>query len=55
MKAIEKIGVIVSEPGMLDALFRFYDTDKSGELDYNEFAAGIFGVESAVGRRSPDK
>jgi|Transcript_18523 Ca2+-binding EF-hand superfamily protein len=55
MKAIEKIGVIVPEEGMLDALFRFYDTDKSGELDYSEFSAGIFGVDSAVGRKSPDK
>jgi Ca2+-binding EF-hand superfamily protein len=56
VKAIEKIGVVVENPQLLEQLFRIYDTDRSGELDYQEFAASIFGAQSASGRRlSPTK
>ena len=43
--------VLPSDQAMQD-LFRFYDTDHSGELDYKEFAAIITGE---VGSKSPQK
>lgn len=56
MKAIEKIGVVARSPQQLEQLFRSYDTDGSGELDYREFTASIFGANSATGRTlSPSK
>ncbi len=41
-KAIEKIGVIVPTLEDLKSLYEYYDTDKSGELDYKEFADALF-------------
>mgnify|MGYP001017634589 CR=1 FL=1 len=36
-KAIEKIGVTIPSQKDLMMLFNYYDTDKSGALDYKEF------------------
>ena len=30
VKAVEKVGVIVEDPRLLEQLFRIYDTDRSG-------------------------
>ncbi|CAG9315599.1 unnamed protein product [Blepharisma stoltei] len=49
-KAIEKIGLVVPNQRMLEDLFRFYDTDHSGALDYKEFVAAIFNNQSITGR-----
>jgi len=37
----------------LDALFRVYDADKSGALDYKEFSVALFGKDPKGG--SPSK
>ncbi|OMJ76707.1 hypothetical protein SteCoe_23868 [Stentor coeruleus] len=50
VKAIEKIGVILPDPGRLQELFNLYDKDNSGHLDYREFIGGIFGEESGAGK-----
>jgi Ca2+-binding EF-hand superfamily protein len=42
MKAMEKIGLYYS-PQELQPLFKQYDQDSSGNLDYKEFSAIIFG------------
>jgi Ca2+-binding EF-hand superfamily protein len=42
-KAIEKIGVTVTDLVKLEQIFRVYDEDRSGELNYKEFVAGVFG------------
>jgi len=42
MKAMEKIGLYYSQQE-LEPLFRQYDTDRSGSLDYKEFSSIIFG------------
>ena len=56
IKAIEKIGVVVPNPGQLEELFHAYDTSGDGELDYQEFIASIFGANSATAKRmSPSK
>lgn len=44
MKAMEKIGLYYSKQE-LEPLFRAYDSDGSGNLDYKEFSAIIFGNE----------
>ena len=51
-KALEKIGMVLPSDQAMQDLFRFYDTDHSGELDYKEFAAIITGE---VGSKSPQK
>jgi len=53
-KAIEKIGIMIPTRQDLDALFGIYDTDKSGTLDYKEFAIALTGG-SSVGGGSPSK
>lgn len=45
-KAIEKIGVSIPSKKDLMMLFNYYDTDKSGSLDYKEFTAILLGKES---------
>ena len=45
MKAMEKIGLYYSVQD-LEPLFRQYDSDGSGSLDYKEFSGIIFGGES---------
>lgn len=52
-KAIEKIGIMIPTKQDLDALFSIYDVDKSGAIDYKEFAGGIFGQSAHGG--SPSK
>jgi Ca2+-binding EF-hand superfamily protein len=47
VKAMEKIGLYYS-PDQLQPLFKAYDTDGSGSLDYKEFSAIIFGGENGV-------
>lgn len=42
-KALEKLGVVIPTKRDLDALFKYYDTDNSGSLDYKEFSAVITG------------
>jgi len=44
MKAMEKIGLYYSEQE-LKPLFKQYDADGSGALDYKEFSSIIFGSE----------
>ena len=51
-KALEKIGMVLPSPSVCDQLFHYYDTDKSGALDYKEFAAIITGDS---GPKSPQK
>lgn len=43
VKAIEKIGVVIPSKKEADILFKHYDTDGSGSLDYKEFTAIICG------------
>jgi Ca2+-binding EF-hand superfamily protein len=45
MKAMEKIGLYYSEQELMP-LFRHYDSDGSGSLDYKEFSAIIFGTDA---------
>ena len=45
MKAMEKIGLYYS-PQEMQPLFKQYDTDGSGSLDYKEFSAIIFGHDN---------
>ena len=47
VKAMEKIGLYYS-PEQLQPLFKAYDTDGSGSLDYKEFSGIIFGGENGV-------
>lgn len=58
-KAVEKIGIMIPTKQDLDALFNIYDKDKSGGIDYKEFAQEIFGhaINAATpsqGSQSPD-
>ena len=56
IKAIEKIGVVLPNPGQLEELFHAYDTSGDGQLDYAEFIAAVFGSNSATAKRlSPSK
>eukprot|EP00347_Sterkiella_histriomuscorum_P017814 403347883 len=45
VKAMEKIGLYYSIQEM-EPLFRLYDSDRSGSLDYKEFSAIVFADES---------
>ena len=47
VKAMEKIGLYYT-PEQLQPLFKAYDSDGSGALDYKEFSAIIFGEENGV-------
>jgi Ca2+-binding EF-hand superfamily protein len=47
-KAMNKIGLYYSEQE-LKPLFRGYDTDQSGSIDYKEFSAIVFGGDSLKG------
>ena len=49
VKAMEKIGLYYS-PQELQPLFKAYDTDQSGSLDYKEFSTIIFGGENPKGQ-----
>jgi len=40
-KAIEKVGIMIPTKRDLDSLFSLYDTDKSGSIDYKEFASQL--------------
>jgi Ca2+-binding EF-hand superfamily protein len=42
-KALEKIGIVVGNKKDIETLFNYYDSDKSGSLDYKEFTAIIVG------------
>lgn len=56
VKAIEKIGVQAFTEDEFKELFDFYDTDKSGALDYKEFSGILFGGASGTSRQmSPQK
>jgi hypothetical protein len=44
---MEKIGLYYT-PEQLQPLFKAYDSDGSGALDYKEFSAIIFGEENGV-------
>jgi len=56
IRAIEKIGIVVEDPKELELLFEEYDSDGSGEIDYREFVAALFGANSAVAKRlTPQK
>jgi len=52
-KAVEKIGIMIPTKQDLDSLYSIYDTDKSGVLEYREFASEIFGRE--VGGATPSR
>jgi Ca2+-binding EF-hand superfamily protein len=41
-KAIERIGLIVSDFTKLEQVFKQYDSDRSGELNYKEFTSGLY-------------
>ena len=47
-KAMEKIGVTIPSKKDTEALFNYYDTDRSGALDYKEFTAILLDKDSAV-------
>lgn len=47
-KAMEKIGVAIPSKRDVEALFNYYDTDKSGALDYKEFCAILLDKDSTV-------
>jgi len=46
MKSMEKIGLYYSVQEM-EPLFKYYDRDGSGCLDYKEFSTIVFGNEGA--------
>jgi Ca2+-binding EF-hand superfamily protein len=46
---MEKIGLYYS-PQELMPLFKIYDTDRSGSIDYKEFSAIVFGGETIKGQ-----
>jgi Ca2+-binding EF-hand superfamily protein len=48
MKAMNKIGLYYTEQEMMP-LFRVYDSDNSGNLDYKEFSAIVFGADNIKG------
>ena len=50
VRAIEKIGVVLPDGINLREIFIAYDSDASGELDYREFIAGVFGENSNAGK-----
>ena len=47
-KAMEKIGLYYG-PQDLQGLFRVYDVDRSGAIDYKEFSGIVFGTENVKG------
>ena len=49
MKTLEKTGLYYSEKDMAP-LFKQYDLDGNGALDYKEFSAAIFGVDNMKGQ-----
>lgn len=52
-KALEKLGVVIPSKKDLDNLFKYYDTDSSGALDYKEFSAVITGNDQSQSK--PDR
>merc|ERR1719382_646121 len=52
-KAVEKIGIMIPTKQDLDSLYSIYDTDKSGVLEYKEFASEIFGRD--IGGATPSR
>ena len=48
-KAMNKIGLYYTQQELLP-LFKQYDTDNSGSLDYKEFSTIIFGEDSLKGQ-----
>ena len=51
-KALEKIGIVINNQAAVENLFREYDIDGNGSLNYKEFSGGIFGSASHA---SPSK
>ena len=47
-KAIEKIGVSVGSKKDVETLFKYYDRDHSGSLDYKEFSQIICGNQQKM-------
>lgn len=45
---MNKIGLYYS-PEEVSPLFKIYDTDRSGSIDYKEFSAIVFGGEALKG------
>lgn len=45
---MEKIGVVIPSQNDLDKLFRYYDTDGSGALDYKEFTGILLNKDAPV-------
>jgi Ca2+-binding EF-hand superfamily protein len=43
---LEKIGVTIPSQRDLDSIFNYYDTDRSGSLDYKEFTAILLDKDS---------
>ena len=51
IKTISKIGITgFSEQNLLE-IFKLYDADGSGELDYKEFVGALFGNTSIINER----
>ena len=42
MKAMEKVGVVLSKAYDMEEVFKYYDLDKQGVIDYKRFSADLF-------------
>lgn len=49
---MEKIGVVLSRVQDIQEIFRFYDSEKKGLINYKEFAQKIFSKEKNLNKRN---
>ena len=52
LKALEKIGMVLTDLSQMRDLFNFYDVDRSGELDYKEFVDMLMGTQGSKTART---
>ena len=55
IKAVEKIGIIVSKTSELQKIFKHYDTEDKGIFNYKKFANNLFSLSKQIISNSQSK